>query len=459
MRIELNDDVREQFIALLDRTNGNRKARRLSIADLEAVIETALRAPIGYAWRSAGDSADARSLTAVCLAVRLDDEIVVSASSARGSATPASAWHDVTSWNVVNEGANALIVRAWARRHDADRIRIPLHRDEPRSNEESLRLQIVANPDDDAPRQVLADLLIERGDPRGEFIALQLQLEHGRDVSMAARADELLKAHAREWVGLSRTEVIGSFRRGFIEGVQVLDPQVTSVVSRLCSREPVRELHFVSPRRFEMHSLVLASWLPRIRSIEFSSSNRHTLAVNADALEVLLASPSVRKLERLILRDQPLGDQGATIIANHAPPLTSLVLDNAELTARGARTLAGIRWLNRLRELSLANNAIQVQGVEALVGNGSGRQWKSLDLSGTAMGNAGAFVLSRASRMTGLETLLLARNRIGPNGLKALLEAPHFKSLKDVEFSGNPIASAGRAKLMERFGPAPHRVE
>ena len=39
--------------------------------------------------------------------------------------------------------------------------------------EEELLAAVFAAPDDDAPRRVYADWLLERGDPRGEFIQLQ----------------------------------------------------------------------------------------------------------------------------------------------------------------------------------------------------------------------------------------------------------------------------------------------
>ncbi|PZR13505.1 MAG: hypothetical protein DI536_12150 [Archangium gephyra] len=463
-RVELDDSFHARLVTLLDAANGNRRARRLTVAELEAVLQTALSEPVGYAWKSAGDSPDPRSLTAVCLAVRLDDVVVVSASSARGAATPASAWHDIPSWNVVNAGANTRHVRAWARRREQpDRLHVPIVRDAPETTEESLRAEILANPDDDAPRHVLSDLLIERGDPRGEFIALQLQLEAAPDEAVSTRAKELLNAHGDGWVGLSRDEALPTFRRGFVESLQIFEPLVSTAVAELCGREPVRALRFVTSRRMEMHSLSLAPWLPRIHTLEFVANNRYGLAgVTADALEALLETSSIRGLKRLVLRDQPVGDHGAAMFAQYAsslPSLRALVLQNAALTARGARTLSGIRWFNRLEELSLADNAFQVQGVEALVGNGAGRSWKTLDLSGTAMGNAGAFVIARARAMTSLSSLFVARNRNGPNGLAAILDAPHLASLTEVDFAGNPIAAAGREKLAARFGPAPHRLD
>jgi uncharacterized protein (TIGR02996 family) len=59
-----------------------------------------------------------------------------------------------------------------------------------------LLAEILANPDDDGLRQVFGDALLERGDPRGELIALQLS---GKN---PARAAKLLEKHGRAWLGV-----------------------------------------------------------------------------------------------------------------------------------------------------------------------------------------------------------------------------------------------------------------
>ncbi|MER2565257.1 MAG: TIGR02996 domain-containing protein [Myxococcaceae bacterium] len=77
-------------------------------------------------------------------------------------------------------------------------------------DEQSLLAAIYANPADDAPRHVLADLLQEKNDPRGQFIALQLAGDE-------KAANKLLKANAKKWVG-ALGPVLGAdveFRRGF----------------------------------------------------------------------------------------------------------------------------------------------------------------------------------------------------------------------------------------------------
>ena len=75
----------------------------------------------------------------------------------------------------------------------------------------------VAAPGDLAHRRVLADALIEAGDPRGELIQLQLALDEGPGTApMEHRANELLTEHRARWsAGLPQLRAQVDFRRGF----------------------------------------------------------------------------------------------------------------------------------------------------------------------------------------------------------------------------------------------------
>jgi uncharacterized protein (TIGR02996 family) len=76
-------------------------------------------------------------------------------------------------------------------------------------------------PDDDAPRAVLADVLQERGDPRGELIALQLR-EHRGDASAeaSARATQLVKQWGEHWLGALRAITnYAAFKRGCLHQI------------------------------------------------------------------------------------------------------------------------------------------------------------------------------------------------------------------------------------------------
>jgi uncharacterized protein (TIGR02996 family) len=80
---------------------------------------------------------------------------------------------------------------------------------QPPRSEEELLAAIYAQPDADAPRAVYADFLAERGDPRGEFIALQLD---------GKNAQRLLDNHIHKWLGPFADVTIHKlveFERGF----------------------------------------------------------------------------------------------------------------------------------------------------------------------------------------------------------------------------------------------------
>src|SRR5207249_6247262 len=85
---------------------------------------------------------------------------------------------------------------------------------------------IRAAPDDDGPRLIYADWLEERGDPRGEFIRLQVELarlpaDDPRLPELKAREQALLAEHRDAWLAPLRelVEDDPDFRRGFVERV------------------------------------------------------------------------------------------------------------------------------------------------------------------------------------------------------------------------------------------------
>lgn len=85
---------------------------------------------------------------------------------------------------------------------------------------------IWANPSDDAARLVVADTLLERNDPHGEFITLQFKLRAGRSVAAEkARAKTLLRKHGASFAGpLARvtTRAHWDFEKGFLSSCQVV---------------------------------------------------------------------------------------------------------------------------------------------------------------------------------------------------------------------------------------------
>lgn len=94
--------------------------------------------------------------------------------------------------------------------------------------EEDFLKEIWAAPLDDGPREVFADWLQQRGDPRGELIVLQLAIARGRpgdpeQKKRLTRVRALLAEHGRKWMGPLEPVVMAEhvFVRGFLHAARV----------------------------------------------------------------------------------------------------------------------------------------------------------------------------------------------------------------------------------------------
>jgi uncharacterized protein (TIGR02996 family) len=161
---------------------------------------------------------------------------------------------------------------------------------------------VYANPDDDAPRQVLADRLIEVGDPRGELIMLQLR---GGD---HLREQRLLRKHRVVWLGELASMVdpkTARFRRGFPSDVQ-------------------RVFHGDKPR-----NLTSAAW--------------STIEV-IDRAHDLIGTAPLRALRSIA---HPMSGELLDELRDRLPPrledVTIVVEDRAELLARVVDALPALR--------------------------------------------------------------------------------------------------------------------
>lgn len=93
---------------------------------------------------------------------------------------------------------------------------------------EEFMAEVWSAPLDDGPREVFADWLLERGDPRGELITLQLARARGPAAPAAAemikRERVLLVEHHRAWMGELEPVVSKNayaFERGFLSRAEV----------------------------------------------------------------------------------------------------------------------------------------------------------------------------------------------------------------------------------------------
>ncbi|PRP93791.1 hypothetical protein ENSA5_41920 [Enhygromyxa salina] len=168
----------------------------------------------------------------------------------------------------------------------------------------ALRDAIYADPDADARRLVYADWLTEQGDPRGEFITLQLA-RAGTDAPASARERELLRRHEAEWAGVLHA-VLGRdgrvFERGFLSAASIEVGKLDAEIVGASEWSTLRSLDGHVPEL-----LALRGRLDRLRSLYGFLDLERFVALRAagrlesvEHYECSLADPNLRF-------DTPLG--------------------------------------------------------------------------------------------------------------------------------------------------------
>jgi uncharacterized protein (TIGR02996 family) len=180
---------------------------------------------------------------------------------------------------------------------------------------------ITAAPEDDLPRLIYADYLDERGDPRGEFIRVQVALSRPdaqwsvRDSrELRARERLLLYRHRSAWLGRLDGEWRGDavFDRGFIVQVDVSARQFVRHARVWLLREPI-------------HRAALYGSVSCMRELAFCPALQHLTVLNLRNNELrrehvaqLLRSPYLTRLVELDLGDNHLGPASGGLVANVA---------------------------------------------------------------------------------------------------------------------------------------------
>jgi uncharacterized protein (TIGR02996 family) len=222
-----------------------------------------------------------------------------------------------------------------------------------------LMRDIFDDPDDDLPRLVLGDWLADHGDPRGEFIQIDVRLAAG--VSDAAERErlerrrlQLLAGHAVSWLGpLADLASQWEFRRGLVhltvraaklvDGLGILSDEEADWVISL----EVTELHVT---RLGLPAVVNA--LTRFPSLDLSRN-----PLGNDGVQRLLRSDDASRLRHLDLNRCLIGDRGVTALAGRPDlrALRSLSLRHSRFGEVGAMALLESPHLDRLRRLDLRN--------------------------------------------------------------------------------------------------------
>jgi uncharacterized protein (TIGR02996 family) len=269
------------------------------------------------------------------------------------------------------------------------------------TQEDAFLQDILESPDDDTPRRIFADWMLDHDDPviaaRGEFIHVQCDLARLPAETMQAspllrRQEQLLEAHAREWGSLFRRLgcTCWEYRRGFVEGAGLPAPAFLSQAATLFRSGPVRELKLYQAHAV-MPDLADCPHMARVRVLDLESNDLG----DAD-LEVLMGSAHLGELTALLLWCNRIGDDGVRALL--------------------------VGSLPRLARLDLSNNTVGDGGAEALAASLFLKQLTMLDLTGNRISDTGALALAASPHAAGLAWLELAKNPITPAGLNVLRE-------------------------------------
>jgi uncharacterized protein (TIGR02996 family) len=114
---------------------------------------------------------------------------------------------------------------------------------------------VIAAPDEDGPRQVMADWLVEAGDPQGELIMLQLalarpELAKAERDRISRQVDEILANYGIAWLAPLREigVAVGEYRRGFVEVVTIDAVEFLKRGREVMAATPVRKLRILDYR-------------------------------------------------------------------------------------------------------------------------------------------------------------------------------------------------------------------
>lgn len=454
----------EAIDRLLAAANGRRTTRVMRRLDVLNAIEEALRT--GFALRTGGSVDDARAQTTLVLVVKTDRGITVGIGAARGSAPePGQLWTQLDRW--LPDGSPRCLARAqsWARRVREKIVEIPLAKPPaalPSSPDEALLASVLAQPESIERRTVYADLLQERGDPRGELISVQLMLDklepddarrtplEEREVLLRARLEDVWRQKLQDRI------IHLEYRGGFVERATLHASALESGGEALLGSEPVRQLRLIDLSPDDVPRLLLAPWLSRLTALELHHLNPRDRrrALNGEDVVRLLDTDKLRRLERLDFTGHALDDTGLMMFAHNVtsavPRLEQLVVARDAITPVGIGVLVEHHWFSRLTTLDLSHNHLGMGGA-ALVANAvSPLKMKSLDVGTNLLGDEGARVMAGSPRLQGLEYLGLYGNHIGPFGARELLDSRFLKGVKRFNLAGNRIGSIAAKRLAER---------
>lgn len=348
------------------------------------------------------------------------------------------------------------------------------------AQEQAFLADILANPDDDAPRLIFADWLDDNGQAdRAAFLRAQVELagpvwgepplERGafrlsrcdlpargkrtrrRELERQIRA--LWKQHGKQWAGRAQggSQRLEYWERGFCAHHYARDvAALLAELPRRLKKAPIQHARVGATRRQELPQLVGGPLLSRMRSLElFAAGDNDFKMVDAD-VALLADCPHLTRLEQLELTQHRLGPEGLRLLAHatNLPCLRGLYLYGNKLNDECVNILAASPLAARLRAVHLSG--ITAAGARVLAATSALAGLLKLNLDNANLGDAGARYLGSSRHLSGLTELWLHNCEIGTAGVMALARSPNLANVEVLDLSSNwSVAHAAAVALAE----------
>jgi uncharacterized protein (TIGR02996 family) len=356
---------------------------------------------------------------------------------------------------------------------------------------DALESALVENPDDVATHYAYADYLQEQGDPRGEFIQLQLALEEpqrseAERQQLQARAEELLQEHQGEWLGILADELFPSeeewggsqlsssqlpiehqFARGWLDSIVLRGSALSGCRSHLgpllCLAPEVRLLRKLVLEYYDdalVEALLESPFLSNLRVLQLGRP-MNGLYEPSDVVEFPLLVELIAKLPRI---------EELRLFAQRYDAAHLFALDN--LTS--LRVLQ-VYYLDELYPLErLADNPalgslthlllhppsfisyIDLVGVRAVVESPHLRSLTHLQLHRSDLGDVGCTEIVTSGILKRLKVLDLRHGEITDAGARILADCPDLPRLELLDIERNALTQTGIDALRRVLGPALH---
>jgi uncharacterized protein (TIGR02996 family) len=319
------------------------------------------------------------------------------------------------------------------------------------STYEELLEHIAAEPANDEPRLVCADLLTDSDPARAELIHAQVALggrvDPARRKELQRKVDALLAANAARWrKPLDEAKAADvRFTRGFVEEAALNEESLAKHGAALFAREPLHRLRVVAHHGRALAQAAAQPWFSRVRQLSFIAGAVDT------AVKVLAAAPHAGKLRGLLLS----GASDAAVLAlagsEALPGLRSLSLGSSELSDEAAAALGTGKLA--LERLYLSGTGLSDEGAAGLAEGKALASLRLLALNRNSISDEGAEALAKSKALTALERLELSKNELSEEGALAFRSPKALPKLRRLELRGMGLGLRELEPLRKRLGP------